>query len=335
MHSRGSIAAVLALGAVVGACSLRPEESIASSGEDAVTQTSDVAHESIVLRSTHILLVKVIAAEAGAWAPSAPGLKARTAELSVQISQTLRGTLDPAPDATVHVAVVQNDYAGELMMQPLPGAWSRVEVMPGTEWVVFATSAESRAERLLAEPACTRVVPAEAVLPGLRIAVKAAADRLPLTRVLVLAAPETAHLDPTFAQFLWDQYGSAAIASQSDFDSLVAFAERKGMETRTREAMLEGGYDLVTLHGDEKPERARRLALAMYRVLLMADAADLHDNLISTDLPNLLGITSGLPAQTASMVFKGHESERDALRVFLRSQGTDADATPLLEWLGP
>lgn len=298
-----------------------------------MTQTAHTDSKSIILRSTHILLVKVMTAKVGAWAPSRPGLKSRSVDLSLQVVETLRGRLDPAPTGPVHISITQTDYAGELMMQPLTGAWAGAELLPGTMLVVFATSAEARVEHILVEPACTRVVPAEPALSGLRIAAQAEADELPLGRTLALAARDTARLDSTFAEFLWGKYGNGAMASQSDFDLLADFTERKGLEARTRQALLNGGYDLVKLHGDAIAERAQRLALAMCRVLLMPEAADLHENLIGTYLPNLLGITSGLPPLAASAVFKGHEAERNAVKAFLRSHGTDTDTTPLVTWL--
>ena len=79
--------------------------------------------------------------------------------------------------------------------------------------------------------------------------------------------------------------------------------------------------------------RGQRLALTMCRVLLMPEAADLHENLIGTYLPNLLGLTSGLPPQPASRVFEDREAERKAVEAFLRRHGTDADAGPLLDWI--
>jgi hypothetical protein len=295
--------------------------------------TPTAARKSIVLRSTHILLIEVITADAGPWAPSGPGFKSRSVDLSLRISETLRGKLDPAPGAPVQISITQSDYDGELMMQPLPGAWARVELLPGTTLVVFSESNEDRGERILSEPACTRVVPAGPVLTGLRIAAQAEAGHLPLARTLALAVLDTARLDSTFAEFLWGKYGDGAMASQEDFNLLADFSERKGFDAGARQALLKGGYDLVGLHGDATPERAQRLALAMFGVLLMPESTDLHENLIDTYLPNLLGITSDLPYQAASAVFKGHKAERDAVEAFLRRHGTDADATPLLKWL--
>lgn len=324
---------VLALAVGSGACSCQPGGSNVVPKNKFMNSTPNTEPNSIVRRSTHILLVKVINATAGTWVPSSPGLKSRTVKLSLQITQTLRGTLNPPPIEPVHTTITASDYAGELMMQPVTGVWSGVELAPGTDLVIFAQSTSLRIEHVLTEPACTRVVPADSVLHGLRIAVKAEAERLSLDRTLALAIPEATWLDPTFADFLWDQYGAGATASQADFALLAGFAEGKDINTTTRNALLDGGYTLVKLHGDATPERAQRLALAMCRVLLMGEATDLHENLIGTYLPNLLGITSGLPLQPASTVFKGHEAERDALAAFLRQHGTHADAAPLKSWL--
>lgn len=331
MRRQKLTAVILALAAGVPACSAQVRRPKTLPGGHAVTQTA--VSKSIVLRSTHILLIEVIAANAGPWAPSRPGLKSRTVGLSIQVSETLRGKLDPAPSGPVHISITQSDYAGLLMMQPLPGVWPHGDLAPGTRLAVFAQSNDLRVESVLAEPACTLVVPAEPVLPGLRVAAQAEAGDLPLGRTLALAGAETARLDPIFAEFLWGKYGGGAMASQSDFDLLAGFAERKDFDTRTRQALLKAGYDLVGLQGDDKPERAQRLALAMCRVLLMPAAADLHENLIGTYLPNLLGITSELPPQAASAVFKGHEAERNDLKAFLHRHGTDADPAPLLTWL--
>jgi hypothetical protein len=287
--------------------------------------------KSIVLRSTHILLVRVTDAREGAWAPSQPALKSRTVDLSLQVLQTLRGKVAPEPKGPVQVRITQSDYAGELMMRSLPGVWSPVQLAPGTELVVFARTDSSRVEDVLTEPGCTRVVLAKTVLPGVRIAVNA--EGLSLERTLALAAPETTQLDPTFAEYLWEKHGGGALASQQDFDLLMGFTERKGLEVSTRQALLKGGYDLVGMHPDAPPERGQRLALTMCRVLLMPEASGLHENLIGTYLPNLLGITSTQPPLPAAAVFKGHEAERDTLHAFLRHHGTGADAMPLLTWI--
>src|SRR5258708_4452924 len=157
-------AVVLALAAGVAVCSPQPGRFRAPRGDQAMIQTSHSAPRSIVLRSTHILLVKVIAAKEGAWVPSKPGFKSRTVDLSLEISETLRGKVDPLPGEPVRVTIPQSDYDGELMMQPVPGSWSRVPLEPGTELVVFAESRVPRVDQVLAEPACTRVVPPEPVL---------------------------------------------------------------------------------------------------------------------------------------------------------------------------
>src|SRR5437899_3787449 len=206
------VVTVLALEFV--ACARPPRRSGPPHGDRAMTQSTS---RSVVLRSSHILLVKVVAAKPGPWVPFKPGLKSRKVQLSIAIAETLRGRVDPAPDGPVDVTVEQTDYDGELMMQPLQGSWSRVPIDPGPELVTFSDSSSWRAERMLEEPACKLVVLAEQVLPGLRIAAQALASDLPLKQTLDLAAPVTGKLDPIFAEFLWERYADDAMASQRAF----------------------------------------------------------------------------------------------------------------------
>ena len=289
---------------------------------------------SIVLRSTHIVLIEVLAANDGPWGESRPGFESRTVELSVRITETLRGKLDPPPTTPVSISITQYKYAGMLMMQPLPGPWPGGELSPGMLLAAFAETAESSIERVLASPACTLVLFAEPVATGLRIASQAEAGNLSLENTLALADSASLRLDPIFAEFLWAKYGDDAMASVSQLNLLASFAEKKELTVGTRQALLQGAYDLIGLHSDSTPKAARRLALAMFRVLLMPDAADLHENLIDTFLPNLLGITSGLHAEPASAVFMGEDALRAASKEFLQRQGALAGAKSLLHWLG-
>jgi hypothetical protein len=297
-----------------------------------MTDSVDPVSRSIVLRSAHILLVRVMSARFAAWAEFHPGLKSRTVELSLEVERALRGVLERPPPLTVQITITQSDYSGLLMMQPLPGAWSSANLVPGAEFVVFSSSYRSGADEVLAEQACLRVEHAETVLPGLRIVADAESGQLDLRQALALAARHTSELDPTFAEFLWARYGPGAIGSRPDFDVLVDFAERPELAIATRQALLKGAYDFVGLHGDAMPRRAQRLALAMFRTLLMPEAADLRENLVGTYLPNLLGITSEMPPQPANAVFEGHEATRKAAESLLRQQAFD-DSGPLVAWL--
>src|SRR5438045_4350456 len=164
------VVAALAVGLMV--CAPQARRAGGSRGDRVMTQP---ASRSIVLRSSHILLVKVVAARPAAWAPFRPGLKSRKVELSVQVEEALRGLIDPAADRPVDVTVEQTAYDGELMMQPLQGSWSPVPIDPGTELVTFSESASGRAELVLEEQACKLVLPAEQALPGMRIAAQALA----------------------------------------------------------------------------------------------------------------------------------------------------------------
>src|SRR5438309_4920742 len=92
------VVTVLALGFV--ACARPPRRSSLPSGDRAMTQPTS---RSVVLRSSHILLVKVVAAKPGPWMPFNPGLKSQRVQYSIAIADTHRGQIDPAPDGPVDV----------------------------------------------------------------------------------------------------------------------------------------------------------------------------------------------------------------------------------------
>ena len=295
-----------------------------------MTQTVQSDSKSIVVRSTNIVLVDVVRAVAGEWAASRPGLKSRNVELTLRAAEQFRGKLDPPPAGEVQVSITQFDYAGELRMQPLPGVWPGVPLAAGMSLVIYSSSQDARIEKVI--DAATLVVEAETVLSGLRIVSKAESQNLHLDAVLALAAPEAPKLDSSFADFMWAEYGDQALASVNQFNLLADFTERKDLTIETRQSFLKGGYDLVGLHGDGTPALAQRLARTMVHLLTIPGTEDLHENLIETFLPNLLGITSELPPQKSADVFRDHETDRAALDAFLRHDKTEAGAV-LLKWL--
>lgn len=292
-------------------------------------QSADGGQRSIVLRSNPILLVEVAAATPHPWAPSLPGLRMHKVDLELTVLDVIRGKGGPGKAS---VTVEQSDYEGMLRMRPLPGAWSGVKLVPGSKWVLFCHGADLPVAQLVAT--CTRVVPADQVLPGLRTAVKAEAEQLTLDAVLALAKPQAARLDRVFVEFLYARYGAVAMSSQQQFDWLMAFAELGPLQAGTREAMLMGAYDMVSDHGEATPERGRRLALAMFRTLQMPEAVDLHDNLVQTYLPNLLGISSAQPPMTAAYVFKDQQALQAAIKAALKGPLRESEHAKLEAWLG-
>jgi hypothetical protein len=213
----------------------------------------------------------------------------------------------------------------------LPGAWSDRELIPGSKWVVFCQAAQQPLARLLAD--CALVAPAAQVLAGVRLALKAEAGRLSLSAMLVLAIPQAAELDPLFVEFLYASYGATAMSSEPEFSRLMEFAELPQLRLETRQALLAGAYDLVTDSDAVSPGHRRRLALAMFRTLLLPQAADLHANLVSPYLPNLLGITSAQPPQSAAAIFAHDAPLRSAVKAALQGPLQATQAGALAAWL--
>ena len=293
-------------------------------------QTSDARARSIVLRSDPILLVDIVVATPHAWKPSLPGIKTRSVDLTLGIAEVLRGNSDFP--RTLDVTVEQSDYADVLQMRPLPGAWSGLDLSPGSKWVLFCHGKQQFLAPLLAD--CALVAPAALVAPGVRIAQKAINGQLSLSETLALATPLAAELDPLFVEFLYAAYGASAMSFAPDFSLLMALSESPQLRQETRQALLTGAYDLVT-DTDAVPSGHRRhLALTMFRTLLMPQASALHANLASPYLPNLLGITSAQPKLTAASVFEHNAPLLAAVKAALQGPLKATEQTALAAWLG-
>src|SRR5271167_3450074 len=138
------IAAVLAFAAGISTGSAQPDGPKAYPENIDSALTAYTNSGSTVLGLTHILLIEVTTANAGPWdlSRSGEGFETRSVDVSVQVVEILRGTLDPAPAGPVHISITQYDYDSELMWQPLPGPWPPGELLPGTALVVFAQTDE-------------------------------------------------------------------------------------------------------------------------------------------------------------------------------------------------
>src|SRR2546421_12684334 len=94
---------------------------------------------SIVLRATHILLIRVEASTFGEWLPAPRGGVSRAVDLTLKLEEVLKGTTDEQPDDQVRIEVTQF-ATGTTRIMPMPGAWSNHKLDPGTRLVAFCNA---------------------------------------------------------------------------------------------------------------------------------------------------------------------------------------------------
>ncbi|HWN44017.1 MAG TPA: hypothetical protein VNW71_17470, partial [Thermoanaerobaculia bacterium] len=94
---------------------------------------------SIVLRATHILVIRIESSQAGEWSPSPDGWLRREALLTVLLEERLKGSTREDVGTSLPLRVTQYSNPS-LWTTRAPGVWSEAPVEPGARLVAFSHS---------------------------------------------------------------------------------------------------------------------------------------------------------------------------------------------------
>ena len=289
------------------------------------------ASPSIILRARDIALIRIVSTSTEAWSSPPDGFPTRRVTLKVILEQVLKGQVRPKPDEAVSAAVVQykNPSSWEI---PLPGVWTDQPLEPGTRLVIFSNSERDDPGSLLPEPACLGVARASDALEGVRLALRAEGQPLRLEELLAAANTAAASLDIIFVQYLETRLSEPAMAEKKTFGVLLELLENRALLRAPRAALLSAILAAVSMDPVYSARHLERLALALFRLASATTDADLRENILTTLLPNLLGLSGGLEL-TAAGVFQDNPPERDRARSALRQAAATLDVTRLLAWI--
>jgi hypothetical protein len=287
---------------------------------------------SIVLRSSHILRIAVEAAAVGAWTPDSPGLNRRTVDLTLRAVEVLKGDVGVAPGARFAVRVQQFAWSTRRTPDALPGLWSSASTDVGTELLAFASSSLTAPEALVVEPACHTLLPAPQGLADVKLAANAESRHQGLTELLGEARRAAPSLGWIFPEYLWARYRARAADDHAALDEILGLLEYPPLSPDARYALLDR---VVSAAGDEHatPAVIDRTALALAQLLATPEAAALHDGIIETHLPNVLGLAGGAARRSAGNVFDGHPDDRGRFSRALQARASAPAAARLLSWL--
>jgi hypothetical protein len=285
---------------------------------------------SIVLRATHILLVRVDAAETGEWLQTPAGLQ-RPLSVTVTLMEVLKGTLQQHEGDQFTVQTEQFRITS-LWFMPTPGVWSEQPLEAGTKLVAFCRTDSDHAPEMVKDPFCEKLIVAGSALLDVRLARQAETERLTLAALYERAKPDAASLTYIFTEYLWEAYRTIALQETERFEELMQFLEEPNLSSITRSTLLTPIYSkLIT--GTVNPLLRNRFAIALIRLLDLPAAATLHDNIISTYLPNLLGLPAGVDVKAAAEVLKDYPADRAKIEEVLQKYSGDSSTEQLLGWL--
>lgn len=286
---------------------------------------------SIILRSTHIGLLRIIRAEPQPWENQPGDLRRRAVQLKAQWLETLKGTVSDQSPKPFDATVMQYKTAGPFIL-PTPGAWSYQDLQPGLEVIIFSRTNQDSIQAVLADGACELVQPAQTVLTGVRLAMDAIKKGMEIDALLPAARANAADLDEIFCSFFGEYYKDSILDSLQDYDQYLSFLQTPALTPTARSVVLDAVYSAAS-DIDDDSERVCRLAAVMFKLVALPEANALHDNIIQVFLPNLIGLSGGARKRSADEVFSRSPEERlSARQTLLRYAGT-ADPSQLLHWL--
>ena len=256
-----------------------------------------MANASTIRNASIIAVVRIDASTAGAWAAGPKQARMRTAEIDLVVERTLKGR---APRQRLHVTVEQSEPGPRTVV--VPGAWSGKSIERGARFVLFSQTDLSHADRV--EPPESEAT--------VKLALNAQESKRPLGEILARAYHS--ELNELMGEYILERLDEVLFSDVRQFDALLSFLESPGVPAVFRQQVLSGVFTKV-MNADPAPQPFwSRLVVTGFRVAALTQAENFRDTVLSTFLPNLLGLTGGLSRKTADQVFQHFPEDRAKAR---------------------
>ena len=285
---------------------------------------------SIVLRATHILLVRVDAAQMGEWVLQTTGLR-RSLDGTLTLMEVFKGTVQQSV-GDQFVVKTEQFRISTLWLMPIPGVWSEQPLDPGTQLVAFCRTDGTDAAEIIKDPFCEKLIVAGSALLDVRLAFQAETQHLTLPALYERFQPNAASLTYLFTEYLWAAYGTDAMHNAEQFEALLRFLEEPNLGPVARLTLLTPIYSMF-LTGTIDAALLNRFVITLFHLLRLPNAGSLHDNIVGTYLPNVLGLHAGIAVKAAADVLKDYPEERATLDETLRNYSGGSPTAPLVGWL--
>jgi len=209
------------------------------------------------------------------------------------------------------------------------GAWWVVQqkLEPGEQLIAFCPRDGAAAGQLREDCEVWRAE--DGMLDDLRLAREAETSHLAAKALLAKARTRCPSGSYLLASLVWNQLGGASEHDAALFDELAGFAEDATCTRTLRLTLVDHLYDAAST--TEDLARTKIVARTFFRMLADPHLADDHDNIATVFLPNLVGISSGLPKRRATDLLGAKDLA--AARATLAAYKGHGDVAALRRWL--
>jgi hypothetical protein len=258
---------------------------------------------------------------------------AHPVRMSVKLESNLKGQTSEHAGETAQVSVTQS--TSRISRQfGMPGMWSGQNLKPGARFIVFSVSKRKNAlADILPDPAVQQVLPADASLTDVSMAVKAESDKLSNSALIGLAERFAPRLGQVFSEYLAAKLTDSGLPDPVTFDQAMSLLEKPDLAPITRTMLLDELTSKVMATPQAPDEEVNRLVVEMFRLLAMPQAADLHEQIVQPLLPNLVGISGRGRKRPAATVFEKFPSDRPSAEQAVANFHGEASTASVSAWL--
>jgi hypothetical protein len=320
-HLASACVAVVAVGAL-GAAALQHHSSLQGLREvHMIAYTPDARSQ--ILSVSHILLVRVSSAHAGEWSRRVGFGMERRVELTLQLDEVLKGRVNEPINSQVRITVNQAD-TGIPRDAKMPGLWSGMSIEPESRFVAFSRAPEEHSSAaLLEEPKCLWLMPAASALFDVHLATETS-NLGSVESVLERFAASASKTGFLYPDYLMELRGREIVSHPTAFGLLAETLESPKLEGPARVTLLQAIDEQINLQTEPPQQTIDRFIVALFRLLKLAQADSLHQNIIDSYLPAFV------PKSSAESVFERYPGERQQARELVsRYPGSEG----LLKWL--
>ena len=279
-----------------------------------------------VLKAAQIVQVRIDGVEAADWGDQAT----RQARLRLTVTDVWKGRMPAGP---VVITVTQYRPADRGPILPPDGCWKTVRYAAGEQWVVFVKDPSAAAADALAESSCFQIVPSDDAAIDVRVADRIESERLSMPAIVKMVIPGANRIHLTLAHYLRARFAELHLEERENFNAALELVATPALNPAMRATLLDSIQSYISTSRANSSWHIHRLAVAMFGLLSVPEASDMYENLIDTDLPNLLGLTGGAEKQSARAVFEQWPQERLAAVQGLNRHRDLPNAKILLDWI--
>lgn len=257
--------------------------------------------QSAILRAASILRVRIVSLQQLPWRTISPRFRECELVLEMELVAVLKGSVDDTVGQRFQVQALRTENTSP-RYSAVPGVYSQFELdelVSGVELVGFSRMLGGSAAAAMTEPACFSLAPPIPAATDVAWADTRPDLEQPLAEQLAGLQTHRAEFGGYFASYLVDRVPEGFFGAGGDLEAVIDVLRAPELAPDTRFVLCDGLIERIVQYSPIDHSALQQCVHGLLRLLLLPEAADLHDSLVQTWLPNLVGVEGSLEPHPA------------------------------------